>query len=149
MLKQMDFLTQPVHRTSTCVLSDPVRLEQKPSLTDILNNIQTLRRFFYRPRPGQGRRTRGPSVEENQPFCGLSAGGAGVLSGEFMLSREADSWFLDWTLLSEDDDNEACLLLHLKSVTLTICVWFGPRSGVCAVGGVLQVGQVNRCNLSV
>lgn len=78
-LKQMD-LTQPVYRTSTCVLGDPVRSEQKPSLTNILNNIQTLRRLCYRPRPGQGRRTRGPSVEENQPFCGLSAGGA----GEFM-----------------------------------------------------------------
>lgn len=68
-------------KTSTCVLSDPVRLEQKPSLTNILNNIQTLRRLCYRPRPGQGRRPRGPSVEENQPFCGLSAGGAGVLPG--------------------------------------------------------------------
>lgn len=89
-LKQMDFLTKPVCRTSTCVLSDPVRLEQKPSLTNILNNIKTLRRFCYRPRPVQGqreggRRTTGPSVEGNRPCCGLSAdssSAAGVLPGE-------------------------------------------------------------------
>lgn len=77
-LKQMDSVTQPVcrTRTSTCLLSDPVTLEQKPSLANILNNIQALRRFCYRPRPAQdqregGRRTTGFSVEDNRLTCSL------------------------------------------------------------------------------
>nr|XP_046259577.1 enhancer of polycomb homolog 2 isoform X2 [Scatophagus argus] len=79
MLRQMNSLTQPVcrTRTSSCLFSDPVRLEQKLSLTDILNNIQTLRRFCYRPRLVQvhsevDRRTT-ESSDPSRLSCCLSA----------------------------------------------------------------------------
>ncbi|XP_073330373.1 enhancer of polycomb homolog 2 isoform X1 [Pagrus major] len=92
-LKQMDSVTQPVcrTRTSTCLLSDPVTLEQKPSLANILNNIQALRRFCYRPRPAQdqregGRRTTGFSAEDSRLTCSLtpdsSCGSAGGITEE-------------------------------------------------------------------
>ncbi|TKS66716.1 Enhancer of polycomb -like protein 2 [Collichthys lucidus] len=91
-LKQMDSLTQPLCRTSTstCLLNDPEKLEQKPSLTsgnttpsltEVLYNIQTLRRFCYRPRPvhdqrGGGRRITGSSVEDSRLTRCLSPGSA-------------------------------------------------------------------------
>ncbi|XP_044072500.1 enhancer of polycomb homolog 2 [Siniperca chuatsi] len=102
-LKQLDSLTHPVcrTRTSTCLLSDPVTTELKPpltsgttapSLTEILNNIQTLRRFCFRPRLVQGqreggRRTTGSSVEDNRLTCCLSpddnnCGSAGGITEE-------------------------------------------------------------------
>lgn len=76
-LKQMEPLTQPVSWTRTSagtgLLGEPVMLEQKTSLTEILNDIQTLRRFCYRPRPVRdqvegGRRTRESSMEDRKPF---------------------------------------------------------------------------------
>ncbi|XP_068457627.1 enhancer of polycomb homolog 2 isoform X4 [Clinocottus analis] len=48
-------------------------LDQKPSLTDVLSHIQTLRRFCFRPRPGQGLRE--SSVGPNRAGC-LSPGSA-------------------------------------------------------------------------
>ncbi|XP_070770851.1 enhancer of polycomb homolog 2 [Enoplosus armatus] len=98
-LKQLDSLTHPVcrtrTRTSTCLLNDPVALQQKPpltsgttipSLTAVLNNIQTLRRFCFRPRLVQdqregGRRTTGSSVEENRLACFLSPDNCGSAGG--------------------------------------------------------------------
>ncbi|XP_045910716.1 enhancer of polycomb homolog 2 isoform X1 [Micropterus dolomieu] len=101
-LRQLDSFTHTVCRTgtSTCLLSDPVRLELNPplssgtttaSLTEILNNIQTLRRFCFRPRPVQeqgegGRRTTGSSVEDRRLPCPLSpessCGSAGGITEE-------------------------------------------------------------------
>ncbi|KAI3355639.1 hypothetical protein L3Q82_004180 [Scortum barcoo] len=97
-LKQLDSLTHPVSgtRTSTCILSDPVTLEQNlpltsgtaaPSLTQILNNIQTLRRFCFRPKQVQdqregGRRTTGCSVEDNRLTC-CSSGSGGITEEQY------------------------------------------------------------------
>lgn len=103
-LKQMDSVTQPVcrTRTSTCILSDPVTLEQKPSLANILNNIQALRRFCYRPRPVQdqregGRRTTGFSVEDSRLTCSLIPDrhcGSGELSGWGLSSIRLQRWYI-------------------------------------------------------
>ncbi|XP_071328696.1 enhancer of polycomb homolog 2 isoform X3 [Trachinotus anak] len=88
-LKQLDSLAHPVFRsrTSTCVHRDhPVTLDRKPfltsgtplpSLTEVLNNIQSLRRFCFRPRPVQdqtegGSRTTGPTLDDNRLTCRLS-----------------------------------------------------------------------------
>ncbi|XP_041806649.1 enhancer of polycomb homolog 2 isoform X2 [Chelmon rostratus] len=87
-LREMDSSMQSVcgTRTSACPLNDPVTLEHDPSLTSrtttpsltkILNNIQTLRRFFYRPKPLQdqregGRGTAWSSVEDNRLTSCLS-----------------------------------------------------------------------------
>ncbi|XP_035532411.1 enhancer of polycomb homolog 2 isoform X1 [Morone saxatilis] len=88
-LKQMDSLAHPVFRTRTCLLRDP--LEQNPSLTEILNNIQTLRRFCYRPRPVQDQRegckgTTGSSLEDRRLTCCRSpdtnSGSAGGITEE-------------------------------------------------------------------
>ncbi|TMS06247.1 enhancer of polycomb homolog 2 [Larimichthys crocea] len=98
-LKQMDSLTQPLCRTSTstCLLNDPEKLEQKPSLTsgnttpsltEVLYNIQTLRRFCYRPRPvqdqrGGGRRITGSSVEDSRLTRCLSPGSGGITEEQY------------------------------------------------------------------
>ncbi|XP_069010546.1 enhancer of polycomb homolog 2 isoform X2 [Embiotoca jacksoni] len=86
-LKQLDSLTHPVCRTriGTCPLGDPVILDQRPpltsgtsrpSLTDLLSNIQNLRRFCFRPRPDQGlreaSRTTGAPLEETRLTCRLT-----------------------------------------------------------------------------
>lgn len=100
-LREMDSSMQSVcgTRTSACPLNDPVTLEHDPSLTSrtttpsltkILNNIQTLRRFFYRPKPLQdqregGRGTAWSSVEDNRLTSCLSPDsttGSGELSGQ-------------------------------------------------------------------
>lgn len=84
----MDSVTQAVCRTSTRVLSDPVRLVQKPTLTNILNNIETLRRFCFRPKPNQGqteecRKTPVSCVEENRlRLLADRRSAAGVLTGD-------------------------------------------------------------------
>ncbi|KAE8299098.1 Enhancer of polycomb-like protein 2 EPC-like [Larimichthys crocea] len=70
-LKQMDSLTQPLCRTST-----------------ILYNIQTLRRFCYRPRPvqdqrGGGRRITGSSVEDSRLTRCLSPGSGGITEEQY------------------------------------------------------------------
>ncbi|XP_029282412.1 LOW QUALITY PROTEIN: enhancer of polycomb homolog 2 [Cottoperca gobio] len=66
-LKQLDSL-----RTRTCLLN-----EQKPSLTEVLNNIQTLRRFCFRPRALQDQREgrREPSEDRRLSCVSPSAGG--------------------------------------------------------------------------
>lgn len=43
-----------------------------PSLTDVLNNIQNLRRFCFRPRPGPDQRGRGFTQDNNTLTCRLS-----------------------------------------------------------------------------
>ncbi|XP_054471670.1 enhancer of polycomb homolog 2 [Anoplopoma fimbria] len=87
-LKQLDSLTHPVCRTRTRTSNDPVTLEQKPpltsgtttpSLTEVLSNIQTLRRLCFRPRPVQGpreggRRSTESSMEDHRVTCCLSTG---------------------------------------------------------------------------
>ncbi|XP_070694726.1 enhancer of polycomb homolog 2 isoform X2 [Pempheris klunzingeri] len=106
-LKQLDSLSHPVCRTWTSTWtwthppSDPVILDQKvpppsgtscPSLTEILNSIQALRRFYYRPRPVQcqregGRRPPGSSVEDSRPTCRLShdhdSGSGGITEEQY------------------------------------------------------------------
>lgn len=60
-LNEMDDVKHPVFRTTT---STCVHLDQKPlnsgatlpSLTEVLNNIQNMRRFSFRPRPAQAQR---------------------------------------------------------------------------------------------
>ncbi|XP_075968346.1 enhancer of polycomb homolog 2 isoform X2 [Anarhichas minor] len=82
-LKQLDSSTHQVCRTRTRTSNDPVTLEQKPPLTsgttgpcltEVLSNIQTLRRFCFRPRPVQGqreggRRTTESSMEDHRVAC--------------------------------------------------------------------------------
>ncbi|KAM9346902.1 enhancer of polycomb homolog 2 [Symphorus nematophorus] len=73
-LRHMDSLIRT--RTWTWLLSDPVRPDQDqdqnldPSLTKLLNNIQTLRRFCYRPRPPQDQREGGRTTPETRPGLG-------------------------------------------------------------------------------
>ncbi|XP_059198885.1 enhancer of polycomb homolog 2 isoform X2 [Centropristis striata] len=78
-LKQLDSGTRT--RTRTCILSDPVTASSSGtstlSLTQVLNNIQTLRRFCFRPRPLQDQREGGTqttesSTEDNRLACRLS-----------------------------------------------------------------------------
>ncbi|XP_037618558.1 enhancer of polycomb homolog 2 isoform X2 [Sebastes umbrosus] len=85
-LKQLDSLSHPVCRTRTRTCNDLDTLEQKPpltsgttapSLTEVLNNIQTLRKFCFRPRLVQVqrevvRRTIESSIEDNRLTCCLS-----------------------------------------------------------------------------
>uniref|UniRef100_A0A3B4TJQ7 Enhancer of polycomb homolog n=1 Tax=Seriola dumerili TaxID=41447 RepID=A0A3B4TJQ7_SERDU len=86
-LKQLDSLAHPVFRTrtGTCVHRDhAVTLDWKPSLssgtplpslTEVLNNIQNLRRFCFRPRPVQDQRegrTTGFTLDDNRLTCRLS-----------------------------------------------------------------------------
>lgn len=81
-------LTRPLCRAGTCVPSDMERLEQKPSLTDILNDIQNLRRFCYRPRPVVEQQGGDCRTMENTSCNNLSADSAaavGVSSGEFQV----------------------------------------------------------------
>ncbi|CAK6974017.1 enhancer of polycomb homolog 2 [Scomber scombrus] len=109
LLKQLDTSTDPVSRTSTCLLSDPVLLDQRspltsghsapsltsghsapsltsghsappltsghsaPSLTEVLNNIQTLRRCCFRPRPAQDQRGGGNRTTGSRLACRLSS----------------------------------------------------------------------------
>eukprot|EP00064_Thunnus_orientalis_P020321 superscaffoldBa00005525_g20456 len=84
LLKQLDTLTDPISRTRTsaCLLSDPVLLDQKPSLTsgssppsltEVLNNIQTLRRCCFRPRPAQDQRGGGSRTAGSRLTCRLSS----------------------------------------------------------------------------
>lgn len=103
----LDPLTSPVCMTSVDRHSDPLRLEQKPSLTDILNNIQSLRRFCYRPRRAQGHREQ-PQGEGSRPRCGLSAGcssAPGVFSGD-------SSTPSDCPVLTQQ--HSPCTLTHLS-----------------------------------
>ncbi|KAM7407997.1 hypothetical protein PAMA_003638 [Pampus argenteus] len=90
LLKQLDTSTDPISRTSTCPLSDPVLLDQKaplasgsspPSLTEILNNIQTLRRCCFRPRPAQEQRGRGSSTTGSRLTCCLPSHGNSAVAG--------------------------------------------------------------------
>lgn len=79
-------LTRPLCRAGTCVPSDMERLEPKPTLTDILNNIQNLRRFCYRPRPVVEQQGAGCRTMENTSCNDLpadSTAAEGVSSGEF------------------------------------------------------------------
>nr|XP_020473613.1 enhancer of polycomb homolog 2 isoform X2 [Monopterus albus] len=85
-LNQLDSLTHPVFRTrtSTCVhLGHPVTLEQNPPLTtgttlhslpEVLNNIQNLRKFYFRPRLVEDHREGGSrsTVEDHRLTCHLS-----------------------------------------------------------------------------
>ncbi|KAG7234337.1 hypothetical protein INR49_004908 [Caranx melampygus] len=97
-LKQLDSLAHPVlrTRTSTIVHRDhTVHLDRKPaltsgttlpSLTEVLNNIQNLRRFCFRPRPvqdqrGQGSRTTGFTLDNNTLTCRLSPDRSPVAGG--------------------------------------------------------------------
>ncbi|XP_040005003.1 enhancer of polycomb homolog 2 isoform X2 [Xiphias gladius] len=100
-LKQLDSLAHPVFRNSTSPRvhrDQPVTLDQKPSLTsgttlpsltEVLNNIQNLRRFCFRPRPVQdqregGRGTGGFTLDDNRLTCHLSPdhnSGSNELSG--------------------------------------------------------------------
>ncbi|XP_042283121.1 enhancer of polycomb homolog 2 isoform X1 [Thunnus albacares] len=84
LLKQLDTSTDPISRTRTsaCLLSDPVLLDQKPSLTsgssppsltEVLNNIQTLRRCCFRPRPAQDQRGGGSRTAGSRLTCRLSS----------------------------------------------------------------------------
>lgn len=82
-------LTQPLCRAGTCVPSDMERLEPKPSLTDILNDIQNLRRFCYRPRSVVEQQRGGCRTMENTSCNDLSAdstAAVGVSSGEFHIN---------------------------------------------------------------
>lgn len=73
-LRQIDSLTQPVGLTGTGAPSEPVRPDQEPSLSDMLSNIQALRRFCYRPRWLQEQREGGRrTVEESKSCCGVSS----------------------------------------------------------------------------
>lgn len=93
-LQQLDSLTHPVirTRTSTCLLGDPVTPDQRPplssgttcpSLTEVLSNIQSLRRFCFRPRQAQDHRT---ASEDRRLSCrlspDLSCGPAGGITEE-------------------------------------------------------------------
>ncbi|XP_076603297.1 enhancer of polycomb homolog 2 isoform X2 [Chaetodon auriga] len=98
-LKQMDSSVQSVcrTRTGTCLPNDTVTLDQDPSmtsgtttpsLTKILNNIQTLRKFFYRPKLLQDQREGGRGTtwsSDNRLTCCLSpddSGGSGGITEE-------------------------------------------------------------------
>uniref|UniRef100_A0A3P8TF84 Enhancer of polycomb homolog n=1 Tax=Amphiprion percula TaxID=161767 RepID=A0A3P8TF84_AMPPE len=96
-LQQLDSLTHPVirtrTRTGTGLLGDPVTPDQRPplssgttcpSLAQVLNNIQSLRRFCFRPRPAQDHRTAGSTPEDGRLTCRLSpdCGAAGGITEE-------------------------------------------------------------------
>ncbi|XP_026150614.1 enhancer of polycomb homolog 2 [Mastacembelus armatus] len=89
-LKQLDSFTHPVFRTRTATrmhLDHPITLDQKspvtsettlPSLSEVLNNIQNLRRLCFRPRQAQEQReggsgTTGASMDEHRLTCRPSA----------------------------------------------------------------------------
>ncbi|XP_008284192.1 enhancer of polycomb homolog 2 [Stegastes partitus] len=98
-LQQPDSLTHPVSRTrtrtGTCLLGDPLSPDQRPplssgttcpSLAEVLSNIQSLRRFCFRPRPAQDHRTTGSTPEDSRLTCrlspDLSCGPAGGITEE-------------------------------------------------------------------
>ncbi|XP_068184715.1 enhancer of polycomb homolog 2 isoform X2 [Antennarius striatus] len=69
-LKDLDSVTQAVCRTRTSLLSGPAP-EQRPSLTQVLKNLQTLRRLCYRPRAPQDRHPTWTPLDGSTPGrCG-------------------------------------------------------------------------------
>ncbi|XP_050924873.1 enhancer of polycomb homolog 2 isoform X2 [Lates calcarifer] len=98
-LKQLDCLAHPVFRTRTgiCVHRDHLAtLDRKPhltsgtslpSLTEVLNSIQNLRRFCFRPRQVQEQREggRGFTLDHSRLTCRLSpdhSSGSGGITEE-------------------------------------------------------------------
>lgn len=76
-LHQMDSVTNPVFRTGTHVHQKGVNSGTNlPSLTEVLNKIQNLRRFCFRPRPAQdqkdvdSRTTGSTSCQSADSNCG-------------------------------------------------------------------------------
>ncbi|XP_072253707.1 enhancer of polycomb homolog 2 [Leuresthes tenuis] len=84
-LRQMDSLAHPVWSGSTCLFRDQQTTDLKcppsfrtirTSLTEVLNNIQTLRKFCFRPRSTQNhrdeaRRSTGSTRLDNRTTCCL------------------------------------------------------------------------------
>ncbi|KAM4558852.1 enhancer of polycomb homolog 2 [Odontesthes bonariensis] len=84
-LRQLDSLAHPVWRGSTCLLRDQLTPDLKPSpsfrttrtsLAEVLNNIQTLRKFCFRPRSTQNhrdeaRRSTGSTQQDSRTTCCL------------------------------------------------------------------------------